>query len=222
MSYEPTEMAQFFNERVDGYEEHMRPLVFDLYDVIASPIPATSEPISILDLGCGTGLEFRAVFAKVPNALITGVDISEKMLSRLKEKYQARMSQIRLIKGSFERVLLDEVHKDEYDYVLSIMALHHLLPTPKCKLYDRIRKSLRGAGKYVEGDYVVSKREERESILNYHKTIKNHQLSPNKIYHIDVPFSIKTQTELLTKAGFSKVRTIWKKRKAAIFVAQTS
>ena len=219
MTYEPTKMAQFFNERADGYEEHMRPLVSDLYDVISRPIPTTNEPISILDLGCGTGLEFKALFARAPNVLITGVDISEKMLSRLKDKYQARMSQIKLIHGSFERVFLG---KDEYDYVLSVMALHHLLPAPKCKLYDRIRKSLRSAGKYVEGDYVVSQREEQDSMSNYHKTIEKYQLSPNKIYHIDLPFSIKTQIELLAKAGFSKVRTIWKKRKAAIFVAETS
>lgn len=135
MSYEPIEMAQFFNERADGYEEHMRPLVSDLYEVISTPIPTTNEPISILDLGCGTGLEFKTIFAKAPNALITGVDISKEMLSRLKEKYQARMNQISLIKGSFERVLLDE-DEYEYDYVLSVMSLHHLLPSLKCKLYN--------------------------------------------------------------------------------------
>lgn len=219
MSYEPTEMAQFFNERADGYEEHMRSLVPELYDAIAGPIPATSEPISILDLGCGTGLEFEAVFAKAPNALITGADVSEKMLSRLREKYQARMNQIRLIHGSFEQALSS---KDEYDYVLSVMALHHLLPVPKRKLYRKGWMSLRTGGKYVEGDYVVSKREEREFLSGYHKTTEEYQLSPNEVYHIDVPYSIKTQVELLTKAGFKKVRTIWKKRKAAIFVAETS
>jgi len=65
---------------------------------------------------------------------------------------------------------------------------------------------------------VVAKREERELLSGYHKTTEEYQLSPNKIYHIDLPCSIKTQIELLTKAGFNKVRTIWKKRKAAIFV----
>ena len=219
MSDRPTEMAQFFNERADGYEEHMRSFVSELYDEIASPIPTTNEPISILDLGCGTGLEFEALFAIAPNALITGVDISEKMLSRLSEKYQVRMSQIRLIYGSFEQALSS---KDEYDYVLSVMALHHLLPVPKRKLYRKVWKSLRTGGKYVEGDYVVSKREEREFLSGYHKTTEEYQLSPNKVYHIDIPYSIKTQVELLSKAGFSKVRTIWRKRKAAIFVAETS
>lgn len=217
MSYKPIEMAQFFNERADGYEGHMRSFVSDLYDVIASPIPATGKPISILDLGCGTGLEFEAVFVRAPNALITGVDVSEEMLSRLRKKYQARMSQIRLIHGFFERVFPS---KDAYDYVLSVMALHHLLPAPKRKLYNKIRKSLATGGKYVEGAYVVSKREEREFLSGYHKTTKNYQLSTNKIYHIDLPCSIKTQIELLTKAGFNKVRTIWKKRKAAIFVTE--
>ena len=219
MSYEPIEMAQFFNERVDGYEEHIKPLVSDLYDVISTPISATSESISILDLGCGTGLEFEAIFTRAPNALITGVDVSEEMLSRLREKYQVRMSQISLIHGPFERVLSS---RDEYDYVLSVMALHHLLPVPKRKLYNKIWKSLRTGGKYVEGDYVVSKKEERDFLSGYHKTTEEYQLSPNKVYHIDVPYSIKTQVELLTKAGFKKVRTIWKKRKAAIFVAEVS
>jgi len=218
MPYEPIEMAQFFNERADGYEEHMRPLVSDLYDVISTPIPITNEPISILDLGCGTGLEFKGIFARAPNALITGVDISEKMLFRLKEKYQARMRQIKLIQGSFERVFPSK----EYDYVLSVMALHHLLPSPKCQLYNKMHKTLREEGGYIEGDYVVSKKEERESLSDYHTAIEKYQLSPNMVYHIDVPFSIKTQIELLTKAGFNKVRTIWKKRKAAIFVAEAS
>ena len=215
MSCRPTEMAQFFNEKADGYEEHMRSFASDLYDVIASPIPATGEPISILDLGCGTGLEFKAVFAKAPNALITGVDVSEEMLSRLRDKHQVHIRRIRLMHGSFEQVLSS---KDEYDYILSVMALHHLLPSSKRKLYRKIWKSLRTGGKYVEGDYVVSKREERKFLLSYHKTTKNYQLSPNKAYHIDIPCSIKTQIELLTKAGFNKVRTIWKNRKAAIFV----
>jgi len=125
------------------------------------------------------------------------------------------MKQIKLIHGPFERVFPS---KDAYDYVLSVMALHHLLPTPKRKLYRKIRKLLRTGGKYIEGDYVVSKRKEREFLSAYNKTIEEYQLSPNKIYHIDVPCSIKTQIELLTKAGFNKVRTIWKKRKAAIFV----
>ena len=219
MSDRPTEMAQFFNERADGYEGHMRSFVSDLYDVISTPIPATNEPISILDLGCGTGLEFETVFARAPNALITGVDISEEMLSRLRKKYQARMSQIRLIHGFFERVFPS---KDAYDYVLSVMALHHLLPAPKRKLYRKVRKSLRTGGRYVEGAYVVSKREEREFLSGYNKTTEEYQLSPNKIYHIDLPCSIKTQIELLTKAGFKKVRTIWKKGEAAIFVAEAS
>jgi hypothetical protein len=69
---------------------------------------------------------------------------------------------------------------------------------------------------------VVSKREEREFLSGYNKTTEEYQLSPNKIYHIDLPCSIKTQIELLTKAGFKKVRTIWKKGEAAIFVAEAS
>jgi len=216
----PIEISEFFDERADTYEGHMKEsLAFfsKFYDLISSPIVKTNELIFILDLGCGTGLELEAIFARAPNALITGVDLSEKMLSRLRDKYERFMSQIKLIKGSFEQALRKE---QEYNYILSVMALHHLLPSQKYNLYEKVRNSLKSEGKYIEGAYVVSRRKEREFLSAHHEVVEKYRLSQNKIYHIDVPCSVETQIELLSQASFRNVRTIWKKRQAAIFVAE--
>ena len=57
--------------------------------------------MEILDLGCGTGLELEGIFSKAPNAVITCIDLSEKMLSKLTSKYSRFLDQIKPIKGSY-------------------------------------------------------------------------------------------------------------------------
>jgi len=135
----------------------------------------------------------------------------------LRDKYERFISQIKLIKGSFEQALRKE---QAYNYIFSVMALHHLLPSQKYSLYKKIRNSLKSKGQYIEGAYVVSRRKEREFLSAHHKAVEKYRLSQNKTYHIDVPCSTETQIQLLSQASFRNVRTIWKKRQAAIFVAE--
>jgi tRNA (cmo5U34)-methyltransferase len=80
-------MADFFDARSEGYEEHMAQSVssFDrFYAAIASPVPETDEELYILDLGCGTGVELEAILSRAPNAAITGIDVSAQMLHKLR------------------------------------------------------------------------------------------------------------------------------------------
>ena len=75
-------------------------------------------------------------------------------------------------------------------------------------------------GKYIEGDYVVSLKKEQQFLLEYNHKIKNIKTSERNNFHIDIPFSIKTQSQLLLKGGFSKVKVIFHQNEAAIFVAR--
>ena len=42
---------------------------------------------SLLDIGCGTGLELASIYQKFPNVKITGIDLSKDMLEKLRVKY---------------------------------------------------------------------------------------------------------------------------------------
>ena len=81
------EMADFFNLRAGGYDDHMKGAIAkdfnDFYKTISFSIPDTNDIIDILDLGCGTGLEIEGIFKKAPNAVLTCVDLSSEMLSEL-------------------------------------------------------------------------------------------------------------------------------------------
>lgn len=46
-----------------------------LTQALSLPIEKSEEPLNILGLGCGTGLEIEALLQRVPNALITGTEI---------------------------------------------------------------------------------------------------------------------------------------------------
>lgn len=81
-------MDNFFKKRVDEYESHMIENVDgckDGYIKLAELIPQNCK--TILDLGCGTGLELKEIFKKIPDLSVTGVDLTRAMFDKLKENY---------------------------------------------------------------------------------------------------------------------------------------
>ena len=85
---------------------------------------------TLLDIGCGTGLELASLYRRFPALQVTGIDLSETMLGQLRASYPDR--DLRLIQADYTAWDLGE---REYDGVLSFETLHHLLPEEKEKLY---------------------------------------------------------------------------------------
>jgi tRNA (cmo5U34)-methyltransferase len=216
----PEKMTDFFDERSHGYDEHMQQSIASFqafYEAIAQPMPCTEEVLHILDIGCGTGLEFGPILRRAPNARITGIDLSERMLEQLRSKYVRRLGQITLVQGSFLEVPFDEA---EYDYAVSVMTLHHLLPARKRQLYGKIRQALKAKGRYIEGDYVVSKEKAEQMFTEYQESVRFMERCREGNYHVDIPLTMEMQRELLLNAGFAKVEMIWEEGEAAVYVAE--
>ena len=208
------EMAAFFDARAAGYDAYQRGEIWDgptfaqFYGAVSSPIPETHEPLEILDLGCGTGLELEFVFQRAPRARITGVDRSSKMLALLQARYAAYMGQITLVRDSY---LTAPLGTSAYDCAISVLANHHLLHDAKRALYARIRAALKPGGCFVEGESVTSAEMEGQFIAEYHEQAATVPPAPAGEYHIDVPLSVGTQRALLLEAGFREFRLIWQK-----------
>ena len=215
------EMKSFFDSRVNGYDEHMASNVEEydkFYRNIASPFEKTNEPIEVLDLGAGTGLELQFILAKAPNANITAVDLSEEMLRKLVNKYEKIGTQIKTIAGSY---LSLELVPQSFDYIVSVMSLHHLRPVKKIALYKKLKKALIPTGIYVEGDYIVSIQEEKELLKTFLRQKKNDSLLEDGQYHIDIPFSEETQIQTLKDAGFKEVNVIFRTSRSNVVVAKS-
>lgn len=214
------EMAAFFDTRAAGYDGHMSGYIFSettfpqFYQAVSSPIEKNDEPLNILDLGCGTGLEIEALLQRVPNAIVTGVDLAENMLERLRERYSTRMNQITLEADSY---LSMPFGTKTYDHIISVMSIHHLLHDTKCKLYMKIHAALKPGGKYIEGDAVTLPEMENQFLVEYHAQVASVPLAQEGHYHLDVPFSMETQKSLLMEAGFKDFELVWQKDSCAVW-----
>lgn len=98
-------MGAFFDARLEGYEEHQLTCIEsaqEFYPFTARCLPTGQA--SILDLGCGTGLELSYYYALAPEARVTGIDLAPGMLQALQEKFPDKA--LTLIQGSYFDVSL--------------------------------------------------------------------------------------------------------------------
>ena len=198
------QMNDFFAARVDGYDEHMRATIEgadDFYAYTASLLPADTGA-RVLDLGCGTGLELEEYFRINPDAAVTGIDLSDAMLSALKNKFPDR--RLNLIRGSYFDVPFGE---NAYDAAVSVESLHHFTAEQKESLYIRLHAALNKNGCFVLTDYFAESEEQEKELFRNLKQLKQEQgLPEDEFFHYDTPLTVEHESEALRKSGFSEIR----------------
>lgn len=210
-------MSDFFTARVDGYDEHMLNDVEgckDAYIKMAKLLP--QHITELLDLGCGTGLELDEIFKSKPFINVTGIDLTQAMLNKLKQKHPDK--KMSLINASYFDY---DFGTCKYDVAISFQTMHHFSHQDKIKLYSKIFDALKAGGQYIECDYMVTNQEEEEFYYSENKRIRKEQGIPDgEFYHYDTPCTIDNQIVLLSKAGFINVEMNWKVENTTIIVAQ--
>jgi tRNA (cmo5U34)-methyltransferase len=208
-------MGAFFDARADGYEEHMLGLdCARLYLAMARLIAGTGAP-RLLDLGCGTGLELGEIFKVNPNAQVTGIDLSAKMLDRLREKYAAKAGQIEIILGDY---LGYDYPENSYDYIVSAESLHHFTHAEKLALYRKLHGSMKPGGRFIDLDYVADDQAAEDS--GFAEKERLHAESGLRgLHHIDTPCTAENEVRLLREAGFSRVDIVRNENNTALLSA---
>jgi tRNA (cmo5U34)-methyltransferase len=123
---------------IPGYEELQEAVVAATAEVRAT---------RALELGTGTGETALRVLAIHPEAAWVGIDESEPMLARARERMPG--ADLRLQR------LEDELPPGPFDLVVSALAVHHLDGAGKRDLFSRVAGVLRPGGVFVLGDVVV-------------------------------------------------------------------
>ena len=199
-------MNEFFNKRLDGYDEHMMTNIESsdvFYPFTADCLPKT-DGAKLIDLGCGTGLELEHYFRLNPSAKITGIDLTESMLNALKNKFPER--DLTLICGSYFDVPFDE---NTFDAAVSVESLHHFTKEEKILLYTKLCKSLKDSGYFILTDYFALADEDERAFRNELLRLKKEQgIDDNEFYHYDTPLTVEHETEALHQAGFSSVEIL--------------
>ena len=156
---------------IPGYEDLQEAVVAVTVGVDAS---------RVLELGVGTGETALRVQASHPDACWVGIDSSEAMLTRARERLPD--ADLRLQR------LEDELPPGPFDLVVSALAVHHLDGAGKRDLFSRLARVLRPDGRFVLGDVVVPAAGQKGPI--------------HIDWEMDVPDSVEDQLAWLRNAGF--------------------
>jgi tRNA (cmo5U34)-methyltransferase len=153
------------------------------YEELQEAVKAATAGIRaerVLELGTGTGETALRVRAMQPDAEWVGIDASEAMLARARERLPG--ADLRLQR------LEDELPDGTFDLVVSALAVHHLDGAGKRDLFSRVAAVLRPGGRFVLGYVVVPAAGEAGPIYID--------------WVMDLPDSVEEQLAWLREAGF--------------------
>ena len=160
-------------------------------------------PKTSMDLGCGTGLELEWYFRRNPQARITGIDLSQGMLSALERKFPN--GTLELICGSYFDVPFGV---EVYDCAVSVESLHHFTQAEKILLYRKLYHALKEGGYFILTDYFALSHEEEQMHRQNFLALKAAQGLGEELYHYDTPLTVAHEREALLQGGFSTVTVL--------------
>jgi S-adenosylmethionine-diacylgycerolhomoserine-N-methlytransferase len=113
------------------------------------PIPK-DKPVKILEVGCGTGVNMKALAKMYPQAEIVGIDVSGDMLKRAEQNLQAYSNRITLVKKPYQKG--DTEYTGMFDVILFSYCLTMVNPHWK-ELVEQVPNDLKPEGYLAVVDF---------------------------------------------------------------------
>ncbi|MBN1889986.1 MAG: class I SAM-dependent methyltransferase [Thermoflexales bacterium] len=219
-------VKQHFEEEAreyDGIILRIIPHYPYMIEALISAIPfEAAAPIRAIDLGCGTGTVARRVLEAFPRARMSCVDLAENMLGMARAKL-ADYPHIRYIPGDFNHLEFDQ----EYDVVVSSLALHHLVSDQdKRGFYRKVYDTLAPGGVFYNADVVLgSSAALQDMYMDKWRAFMRQKVSDEEIetkwlpkYRAeDRPARLSDQLAWLAETGFAGVDVVWKYYNYAVY-----
>lgn len=188
-----------------------------------------SSQARILDLGCGDALFVQELLKNYSPYHISLVDGSNEML-RAARKRLGESERFSFITASFQDLLKEDILNENFDFVYSSLAIHHLPVDAKEELYSYIFSKLSHDGYFVHYDVVLPATEKIEKyyLSIWKQWIKEHpnKEQAEKLLDIpeqykansdNIPNTLSSQLSILREIGFKDVSCHFKYGIFALF-----
>ncbi|WP_435152985.1 class I SAM-dependent methyltransferase [Haladaptatus sp. DFWS20] len=205
--------------------EAIVPRYDELHDAILNAPPQQrDDEIHVLELGAGTGELTAKLLTRFPESTVLAVDHSERMLAEAKRKLETFGDRVQIEQRTFP-----DDHPDgheEFDLVISSLAVHHLSSDEKQTLFGAIHEALVPGGWFVNGDVIRFDADHLETLSD--AMIKNwvrskgweeeefmNQWQASDDY--DDPDTLTDQLVWLRDAEFDSVASLWQYYNFAVY-----
>ncbi|WP_088186658.1 class I SAM-dependent methyltransferase [Desulfosporosinus sp. FKA] len=216
MSFERSDVKIKFDENAsqyDGQRKKLIPCFDDFYSIAISLAETKTKNPKILDIGAGTGLLSSFILEKYPDAFVTLIDLSEKMLDMAKERFVANQN-VTYIIDDYTKIKFDR----KYDVVISSLSIHHLSGDEKKQLYQNIYSSLNQDGVFINADQVLGETHFMESLYknDWKNKVESSGLSKEEIQsayeraNLDKMSTLSDQLKWIEDSGFLDVDCVYK------------
>lgn len=148
--YNPEFVENLFN-RMSGSYERMNYITSFGFSIrwrrqFLNQITDSNEKIEVLDLMTGMGETWSSIKKKFPNANLTALDFSEKMIQRAEEKNKKKYTDsITILK---QDVLQNELPSDHFDLVISAFGLKTFNESQLITLAKETKRILKDGGQF--------------------------------------------------------------------------
>jgi tRNA (cmo5U34)-methyltransferase len=221
------ELFSIAAERYDAVRRNLVPCFDAFYssalDVIGDWAHGRAlEPLDVLDLGAGTGLFSAMVMARLPQARLHLIDVSDAMLAEARRRFAG----VAPSNVSFEvRDYSESSLGGPWDLVISALSIHHLEDGAKRSLFKRVFEALRPGGLFVNAEQVLGptpaaearyRRLWDEQALSSGVDRHEYERAVERMVH-DRCAPLDDQLEWMRAAGFAEVDCAFKQWRFAVY-----
>jgi tRNA (cmo5U34)-methyltransferase len=223
----PAHAGDLFDRFAATYDAGRRMLIppFDAFygtavEVATLHLPI-DRPVTVLDVGAGTGLLTSSIAALRPAARFTLLDASPAMLELAPRRLGEDWARCTTVVGD----ALDALPPGPFDAVVSALAIHHLGDDAKQQLYRRIHERLVPGGVFVNAEQVAGPTLALDTLYVERWLDHTRSLGATEQDHadaavrmsMDLPAPVDVQCAWLRDAGFVDVDCFFKSWRFAVF-----
>jgi len=188
-------------------------------------VPDNFKPKTILELGSGTGNLTELIIEKFPNAEITVVDISEKILEECKARFQSNKT-IKYCQSDFKKI---DFERESFDLVISSIAIHHIEDVDKQVLFNKVYSYVKPKGIFTyldqcmgETSEIYQKNIEKWKIEAFKlgSTIENWKTWMDHQDEHDFHATVRNQIMWLESSSFENIEILWRNLLWTIFYSE--
>jgi len=214
--------------KYDEQRPKLIPCFFDFYYLPLTLMKTDNPTPRILDVGAGTGLFSSIVLSKFPQAQITLIDITEKMLDIAKERFKGNTN-ITYLCQDITKVdpEIDKSLEGQFDFIISGLAIHHCSDEDKRIIYTNCYRWLKEGGLFVNSDQVISPDPvlEANNVKIWHQKIRESGIDEEAIdmlkerMKLDKCGTIPFQLRCFKEIGFKSTDILFKYLIFCVFYA---